>query len=292
MRTRETISRVFRADSQAGTDGTSARNKCDSDRSTFVVILPAEAHARDVMRRLRGLAQPKRAAALQRYFKTGPGEYAEGDRFLGLTLPEVRRVAREAAGMPLRDVTTLLRSPWHEVRTVALLILVRQYERGTSRERAALYRTYLRNTRRINNWDLVDCSAGQVVGAHVFSGRGRGDVLARLALSPWLWDRRIAVLATFYFIRHGRPREALRVVSLLLDDEHDLIHKACGWMLREVGKGDRSLLERFLRRHGRAMPRTTLRYAIERFPPRLRERYLRTRPVARHGLVAAVPSRR
>lgn len=235
----------------------------------------ANVTAAAALRRLRSLAHPDRVAALQRFFKTGPGEYAEGDRFLGLTLPDVRQIVREFAALPLDDLTKLLESPRHEARTTAVIVLARQYTRGTPRERDAIYRLYLRRTDRINNWDLVDVSAPQIVGAHVFDGRGRGDVLGRLARSSWLWDRRIAVLATFYFIRHSRPQEALRLVRLLNDDEHDLIHKACGWMLREVGKQDREMLERFLQRYGPRLPRTTLRYALERFPASVRARYMR-----------------
>jgi 3-methyladenine DNA glycosylase AlkD len=228
--------------------------------------------ARDVLRELSARAHPERVAALRRFFKTGKGEYAEGDRFLGLTVPDVRAVVRQYAALPLPEIVTLLRSPWHEARLAALLILVRRHQRGTPRERQAIARLYLQNTTRVNNWDLVDCSAGYIVGAHV--DRGDRRVLARLARSPLVWDRRIAVMATFPFIRRGQFDDTLRIVGMLIDDRHDLIHKACGWMLREVGKVDRAVEERFLRAHAAHMPRTMLRYAIERFPPRLRARYL------------------
>ena len=226
-----------------------------------------------IRRELRAGADPSRAILLQRFFKTGPGEYAEGDRFLGLTVPQVRAIAAKHQSLPLADVKALLASRWHEERLLALVILVRQYERGTARQRDAIYRVYRRNTARINNWDLVDCSAGNIVGAHL-AGRER-RVLERLARSPLLWERRIAIIATFFSIRRGELDPTLRLAKLLLDDEHDLIHKAVGWMLREVGKRDRAVLQRFLDAHARRMPRTMLRYAIERFPERLRHRYLR-----------------
>ena len=166
----------------------------------------------------------------------------------------------------------LLRSPWHEERLLALLILVRQYQRGDAVRRDQIYRLYLSGTRRINNWDLVDCSAGHIVGAHLL-GRDR-RVLERLARSRLLWDRRVAIIATSHFIGRGDFATTLRIARLLRDDEHDLIHKAVGWMLREVGKKDRAVLEAFLQRHAARMPRTMLRYSIERFPEPLRRRYL------------------
>jgi len=225
-----------------------------------------------VHREMRALADPQRAAFVRRFFKTAPGEYGAGDRFLGLTVPQVRRVALKYQAMPLPAVRALLKSPWHEERLLALLILVRQYERGTSVQRDAIYRMYLANTARINNWDLVDCSASAIVGAHL-SDRARSE-LRRLARSPLLWERRMAIIATHFFIKDGEVGETLRIADALLDDTHDLIHKAVGWMLREAGKRDRAALETFLRRHARRMPRTMLRYAIERFPAPLRRRYL------------------
>ena len=226
-----------------------------------------------IRRELRAAADPSRAALLQRFFKTGPGEYAEGDRFLGLTVPQVRAIAAKHQSLPLVDLEALLASPWHEERLLALITLVRQYAHGTAAQRNAIYRLYRRNTGRINNWDLVDCSAGSIVGAHL-AGRDR-RVLEQLARSPLLWERRIAIVSTFFYIRHGELRPTLRLAELLLDDEHDLIHKAVGWMLREVGKQDRAALQRFLNAHAPRMPRTMLRYAVERFPERLRQRYLR-----------------
>jgi 3-methyladenine DNA glycosylase AlkD len=223
-------------------------------------------------RELRALANRSRGKLLERFFKTGPGEYAAGDRFLGLTVPMVRSVARKHEALSLRDVARLLKSPWHEERLLALLILVHQYERGTPARRNAIYRLYLRSTPRINNWDLVDISAPRIVGAHLY-GRARAD-LRRLARSPLLWDRRIAILATGFYIQRGEFAETLAIARLLVDDPHDLIHKAVGWMLREVGKRDRTIEEAFLREHAAHMPRTMLRYAIERFPAPLRAKYL------------------
>lgn len=228
-----------------------------------------------IRRELRAAADPSRAALLQRFFKTGPGEYAEGDRFLGLTVPQVRAIAAKHQMLPLSDIAALLASPWHEERLLALVMLVRQYERGTAAQREAIYRLYRRSTACINNWDLVDCSAGSIVGAHLAARDRRA--LERLARSPLVWERRIAVISTFFFIRRGELQPTLRMARLLLDDDHDLIHKAVGWMLREVGKQDRAVLQRFLDAHAHRMPRTMLRYAIERFPERLRQRYLRAR---------------
>ena len=228
-----------------------------------------------IRRELKASADPSRAALLQRFFKTGPGEYAEGDRFLGLTVPQVRAIAVKHQSLPLADLQALLASPWHEERLLALVILVRQYERGTAAKRDAIYRLYRRNTASINNWDLVDCSAGNIVGAHL--GERDHRVLDQLARSPLLWERRIAIIATFFYIRRGELEPTLRLAELLLEDEHDLIHKAVGWMLREVGKRDRAVLQRFLDAHAQRMPRTMLRYAIEQFPERLRHRYLRAR---------------
>jgi 3-methyladenine DNA glycosylase AlkD len=223
-------------------------------------------------RQLLALRNAPRAAILQRFFKTGPGDYGAGDRFLGITVPVLRRLARAYQALPLADVAALLRSSWHEERLLALLILVRRYGRAAPSEREAIYRLYRRRRARINNWDLVDCSAEHIVGAHLRDAdRSSLEALAR---SKRVWDRRIAVMATFHYIKQGEYGTTLRLARLLLDDKHDLIHKAVGWMLREVGKRDRAVEEAFLRRHAQRMPRTMLRYAVERFPPALRRRYL------------------
>lgn len=226
-----------------------------------------------ILDRLQLLGSPGDAAFLQGYFRTGPGEYGEGDRFLGIRVPVLRKLVREYRGLPLDDAARLLRSPWHEARLFALLLLADAYPRGTAEAREAIYRLYLDSTRYINNWDLVDTSAPHIVGAHLEAG-GRG-VLDGLARSDSLWERRIAILATQHFIRRGDFGTTLRIAEALVDDGHDLIHKAVGWMLREVGNRDRAAEEGFLRRHHRTMPRTMLRYAIEKFPPALRQSYLR-----------------
>jgi 3-methyladenine DNA glycosylase AlkD len=225
-----------------------------------------------VRRDIRKVARPARAESNTWFFKTGPGEYGEGDRFLGVTLPQLRALAREYRDMPLKCIVSLLRSPWHEERLLALFILVGQYARADARTRQTIHQLYLRNTRSINNWDLVDSSAAQIVGAHLKTRDRR--VLRRLARSTSVWERRIAMIATYHYIRQGDFTDALAIAGLLRRDEHDLIHKAVGWMLREIGKRDRGAEERFLRRHARTMPRTMLRYAIERFPERLRRTYM------------------
>lgn len=235
---------------------------------------PASRHrtAAATVRELKAGRSASRAGQLQRFFKTGPGEYGEGDRFLGLTVPAVRRVATRARELPLDEVERLLESPWHEARLAALLVLVYQYERSDVARRRAVFRLYLRRTDRINNWDLVDLSAGRIVGAHL-EGRSHA-LLGKLARSRSVWERRIAVIATQAFIDQGRFADTLALARLLTSDPHSLIHKAVGWMLREVGKRDERVLRRFLDRHAPALPRTTLRYAIERLPRATRRRYL------------------
>jgi 3-methyladenine DNA glycosylase AlkD len=218
------------------------------------------------------VADAGRAKINKWFFKTGRGEYGEGDRFLGVTVPQLRQIARAHQDLPLADAVKLLQSRWHEERLLALLILVRQYSRGDERTRRTIHQTYLRNTRWINNWDLVDCSAPQLVGAYL--EQGDRSALRRLARSRSVWERRIAIIATQHYIRNGEFDDTLAIARLLRDDEHDLIHKAVGWMLREVGNRNRAVEERFLRAHAHAMPRTMLRYAIEKFPEPLRKKYL------------------
>lgn len=223
-------------------------------------------------RRLRSLANPAHARTAQWFFKTGPGEYGEGDKFLGIRVPILRGLVREYAALDRAFVTTLLHSRWHEERLLAVLLLVRQYDRGTPVERTAIFRQYVRSLRHINNWDIVDSSAPQIVGRHL-DGKGRATLL-RLAKARLLWSRRVAMMATFHTIRQGDFADALAIATLLLNDEHDLIHKASGWMLREVGQRDRATLEAFLDRHAATMPRTMLRYAIEKLPVPRRRAYL------------------
>ncbi|HST61819.1 MAG TPA: DNA alkylation repair protein [Longimicrobium sp.] len=226
-----------------------------------------------ILDRLHELGDPAHAAFVQGYFRTGPGEYGEGDRFLGIRVPVLRKFVREYRGIALDDTAELLRSPWHEARLLAVLLLADAYARGTAQAREAIYRLYLGHTAYVNNWDLVDTSAPHIVGAHLEAGDR--SVLEELARSESLWERRIAIMATQHFIRRGDFGTTLRIAEMLVEDGHDLIHKAVGWMLREVGNRDRAAEEAFLRRHHRRMPRTMLRYAIEKFPPELRQAYLR-----------------
>ena len=222
---------------------------------------------------LRALADPDKAKILLRFFKTGPGDYGAGDRFHGIVMPGVRKIVKAHVQAARTDTLDLLHSAFHEERMTALLILVEQYKRGDANQKGAIYTLYLAETAWINNWDLVDLTAAPIVGAHLF-GKDTA-VLTKLAHSPNLWERRIAMLATHYFIRQGACAEAFRIAGMLLHDSHDLIHKAVGWMLREVGKHcSREQLRGFLDGHASGMPRTMLRYAIEHFPEKLRRHYL------------------
>lgn len=227
---------------------------------------------RKMQQSLRLYATKEKAALLQRFFKTGPGEYGEGDKFLGVMVPNIRAVAKEFHDAPLSEITKLMRSEWHEERLLALLILVSKFERGDEAIRKKVCALYLRSTKYVNNWDLVDLTAPKIVGPALDGGSR--SLLYRLVRSKNLWERRIAILATFHFIRQSNFNDALALARALLDDEHDLMHKAVGWMLREVGKKDVAVLEGFLKQHLRKMPRTSLRYAIERFPEAKRKRYL------------------
>jgi 3-methyladenine DNA glycosylase AlkD len=223
-------------------------------------------------RRLRAHADPATVPVLRRFFKTGRGEYGEGDVFIGVKVPAVRAVAREGRGAALDDILALLRSRVHEERLLALVLLVNLFRRGEEDVRRRVYVAYLAHTGRVNNWDLVDVSAPPILGGWLESRSRRP--LVRLARSPVVWERRMAILATFHFIKRGEVGETLRIAEILLKDEHDLIHKAVGWMLREAGKRDIEAERRFLDRHAPSMPRTMLRYAIERFAAAERNRYL------------------
>jgi 3-methyladenine DNA glycosylase AlkD len=230
----------------------------------------------EMQTQLAGLADPRDAGFLQRYFKTGPGQYGEGDLFRGIRVPALRKLARAHRALPLQSSAQLLQSPYHEDRLLALLILVLQFARADPAGRAAIYRLYLDSTRSINNWDLVDCSAEHIVGAQL---RDAGcEPLELLARSASLWERRIAIMATFHYIKRGSFDRTLDLARGLLADREDLIHKAVGWMLREVGKRDLEREEEFLREHHRLMPRTMLRYAIEKFPEPKRQGYLKGEP--------------
>ena len=228
-----------------------------------------------VRKELKRLADKNDAEFLQRFFKTGPGEYGEGDVFLGIRVPVVRKLAQTYRDLPEDDVLSLLRSAFHEERALALFILCLRFESGDEDVRGRVYRLYLDNTRWINNWDLVDTTAPKIVGPYL-EHRSRKP-LRGLARSKSLWERRIAVISTFYFIRNGDVGESLKIATMLVNDNEDLMHKAVGWTLREVGKKDLAAEETFLRTHYKTMPRTMLRYAIERFPENKRQRYLKGR---------------
>jgi len=221
---------------------------------------------------LRSLGCPEQAAILARFFKTGPGEYGEGDQFIGVKVPVIRTVAKEFKALPVAEAECLLYSEIHEERLLALVILVGQFQKGDDATRKSIYDLYLANTRYINNWDLVDISAPKIVGGYLET-RSRKP-LHRLAKSASLWERRISILATGWFIWRDDFADTLRIAEKLLSDKEDLIHKAVGWMLREVGKRDVAVLDEFLGKHCRVMPRTMLRYAIERFPEEKRRKYM------------------
>lgn len=222
------------------------------------------------------LGNAQAAAISARYFKTGPGEYGEGDRFLGLRVPQVRALAGEFADAGVEVALPLLKSGWHEARALALMLLIKAYQRADEPTRKRIYTLYLKSTAFINNWDLVDSSAEHIVGAWLADRPGeRKRVLTKLAKSKSVWERRIAMLATLYYIKRGDHTETLRLAALLVHDDEDLIQKAVGWMLREVGQRiGEPVEEDFLKQHYREMPRTMLRYAIERFAEPKRKRYL------------------
>ena len=223
---------------------------------------------------LERLADPAKAVVLAGFFRTGEGQYGQGDVFLGITVPKQRALAKGYVSMGLIDIASLLSSPVHEHRLMALIILVDKYEKADAGGKKRIFDFYLSRAAGVNNWDLVDLSAPNIVGGYLLSRpQGRG-VLYRLARSRNLWKRRIAILATYAFIRAGQFEDTLKIAETLLSDSHDLIHKAVGWMLREVGKRDQAVEEAFLKAHVADMPRTALRYAIERFPEKKRKAYL------------------
>ncbi len=228
--------------------------------------------ADEIRSRLHELGDPQKAEFLKRFFKTGPGQYGEGDIFLGIRVPDVRKLSRQYKSITATDVVPVLRSAVHEERLFALLVFVREFTKGKSAAREEIYNLYRDNVEFVNNWDLVDLSAPPIVGAFL-EDRSRKP-LYRMAESGTLWERRIAIMATFHFIRRQQFEDTLKISRILLDDGEDLIHKATGWMLREVGKRDAESEESFLKEHCRQMPRTMLRYAIERFPQEKRRMYL------------------
>ena len=225
-----------------------------------------------IQTRLCDLSNPETAIALQRYFKTAPGQYGAGDVFLGIKVPVLRAQIKTFRGVSLTTLVDLLNSRYHEERLFSLYLLTDFYQRGNEVEKQQAYDLYLAHTARINNWDLVDTSAPKIIGNFIFNKPRQ--ILYQLAASNSIWERRIAVLATFYFIAQKDFSDSLNLAEILLHDSHDLMQKALGWMLREIGKRDLAAEEKFLKIHYRVMPRTMLRYAIERFPEPQRQAYL------------------
>jgi 3-methyladenine DNA glycosylase AlkD len=227
----------------------------------------------ELKKELQKLADPEKAKLLQRFFKTGKGEYGEGDIFLGLTVPVQRNVAKKYYNLDLKQIKELMESKIHEYRLIGLFILINKYK--TTNHKKIIMRFYLKNTNNINNWDLVDLSAPNIVGKHLLD-KDR-SILYKLAKSNSLWEKRISVLACFAFIRENDFKDALKISGILLKDEHDLIHKSVGWMLREIGKRNQKIEEEFLKKHYKQMPRTMLRYSIEKFEEKKRKSYLEGR---------------
>lgn len=222
-------------------------------------------------------ANSVKAKILSRFFKTGKGEYGEGDIFLGITVPKQREIAKKFREISLDELLKVLKSKIHEYRLTSLLILLDKYQRGDSKLKDQIYKVYLDNTEYINNWDLIDTSARDIVGEYVYRNE-KAKILLTLAKSNNLWKKRISVIASWYFIREDKFDLTLELVGLLMDDKHDLIHKACGWMLREVGKRDEKVLLDFLDENAYKMPRTALRYSIEKLSREKREYMLGLRP--------------
>lgn len=224
---------------------------------------------------LKKMEDPVRAKLSQRYFKTGKGEYGEGDIFVGLTTNENRELVKEFIDLPYPEIQKALDNQYHETRLIGLLILVARFRKGDEKEKKFIYEMYLKNSKRINNWDLVDVTADRIVGAYL-EDKDK-SILNKLAKSKLLWERRIAIMSTFWFIYKGEFKKTLEIAEILLNDREDLIHKAVGWMLREVGKrGGLEQEEAFLLERKNIMPRTMLRYAIEKFPEEKRQRYLKS----------------
>ena len=228
----------------------------------------------DIQVDLNKQADIKKAKVYQRFFKTGKGQYGEGDKFIGLTVPQQRAIAKKYSTLSLTSVRKLLQSKIHEYRLTALMILSGKFAKADTAERTKIYNFYLKNTKYINNWDLIDLSSRDVVGAYLLDKPKERKILFKLVKSKSLWERRIAILATSAFFRKNDFRDTLAIAELLLHDEQDLIHKAVGWMLREVGKRDQKTLIAYLDKHHKTMPRTMLRYAIERFSKATRRAYL------------------
>ena len=227
----------------------------------------------NIQKELKRLGNKEYAARLRKYFKTGKGEYGEGDRFLGIQVPVLRKIAKKYRKISIGEVSELIKSQFHEERLFSLLVLVNLFKRANDKDKKKIYTVYLSNTKFINNWDLVDASAGHIVGAYLLT-RDKKPIYV-LARSKNVWERRISIMSTSYFINYNRFVDTLNIAEMLLGDEEDLIHKAVGWMLREIGKRDFKLEERFLGKYYKSMPRTMLRYAIEKFPEEKRKSYLK-----------------
>ncbi|MBI2449428.1 DNA alkylation repair protein [Candidatus Pacearchaeota archaeon] len=222
---------------------------------------------------LKNASSPEKAKILQKFFKTGKGEYGEGDIFLGVTVPETRKIAKKHINLSFDEITKLLKSKIHEERLAALLLLVEKYNKSNDKAKDKIVNFYLSNTKYVNNWDLVDLSAHQLLGS--FIEDKDKSILTKLAKSPSLWERRIAIISTYHFIKNKNHKPTFKIAEILLEDKHDLIQKAVGWMLREVGKRNQNAEEEFLKYHYKKMPRTMLRYAIERFDKEKRDNYLK-----------------
>lgn len=218
------------------------------------------------------LKNPAKAKILQGFFKTGKGQYGEGDIFLGIVVPELRKLAKKYPNLTLEEIQTLLNSNIHEHRLTALFVLINQYKKSEQKNKQLIFNFYLHNTKNINNWDLVDLSAPNIIGNYLLNKDH--SILYQLANSKHLWEKRISILATFEFIRNNQFQDTINLSQILLNDEHDLIHKSVGWMLRELGKRNQPELEKFLQKNHKIMPRTMLRYAIEKFPEEKRKYYL------------------
>jgi len=229
-----------------------------------------------LIKELEKLEDKKQAEILQRFFKTGKGQYGEGDVFLGIKVPIQRKVCKNYGNLSLDAIQKLLNSNIHEHRLCGLFVLVSKYKKADNNEKGKIFRFYIKNAKKINNWDLVDLSAPGIVGNYILENPELRKILEKLANSDNLWEKRIAIVSTFSFIRNEKFfDEVLKICLILLKDKHDLIHKAVGWMLRELGKRDLLALECFIRANYKNIPRTTLRYAIERFPEEKRKRFLR-----------------
>ncbi len=230
--------------------------------------------AATIMKQLRAAATPDKATVLARFFKTGPGQYGDGDRFLGVTVPEQRGIAKQARDLPFTEVEKLVGSPYHEARLTGFLVLTYAFERADEAGRREIHVFTLAQRAAMNNWDLVDVIAPVIIGGWLLERPADRKLLRKYAKSPDLWERRIAIVSTLAFIRAGDFADTLAISETLLGDRHDLIHKATGWMLREVGKRDVTVLRGFLEEHAARMPRTALRYAIERLPEAERRAWL------------------